>query len=265
MSVVEAAVQICAHQPVFPVLSTKAPATPHGFKDATRDPAEVRRLWREFPGPLIGSPTGAEWGVDVLDLDPRHGAAAWWEVNASRVPETRIYETRSKGWHLLFRHHDGIRNSAGKLGPGVDVRGEGGFVVLWHAAGFPRVSDAEVAPWPEWLIRSLTAVPVARDPAPAKSIKAEKRLIQRVIENAIYRVETATPGNRHYQLRAAACTIGGVLDCAGLSVADVVAVLVSAAQRAGAEDIKNAEKTAMWGVNRGRETPLAFVRGDDAR
>lgn len=261
MNELATALDLCGRMPVFPVLANKHPACPHGFKDAATDPDEVRHLWRRWPGPLIGCPTGERSGFDVLDLDPRHGAGAWWDRHAARVPETRIYETRSKGWHLLFRHQDGIRNSAGKLGPGVDVRGEGGYVILWHAAGFPTVSDADIADWPEWLIDAMTHRRV-HQVGPAKTLIAETKLIQRVIENAIYRVETATPGNRHYQLRAAACTIGGVLDAARLSASDVVSVLVSAAMRAGAEDARNAEKTALWGIERGRETPLSFVRTD---
>ena len=52
--------------PVFPCLANKKPATPHGFKDATADPAAIGELWRSHWGPLVGLPTGERSGLDVL-------------------------------------------------------------------------------------------------------------------------------------------------------------------------------------------------------
>jgi Bifunctional DNA primase/polymerase, N-terminal len=63
--------------PSFPCAANKRPATPHGFKEATTDPIELQELWRRFPGPLIGVPTGDFSGLDVLDIDPRHGGDSW--------------------------------------------------------------------------------------------------------------------------------------------------------------------------------------------
>lgn len=60
---------------VFPCKEDKTPATPHGFKDATRDPGKVPDLWRRYPGPLVGIVTGAISGISVLDLDAKHDAA----------------------------------------------------------------------------------------------------------------------------------------------------------------------------------------------
>ena len=45
--------------PVFPCRPNKKPYTEHGFKDATMDIAEVKALWKQYPGALIGIPTGA--------------------------------------------------------------------------------------------------------------------------------------------------------------------------------------------------------------
>jgi Bifunctional DNA primase/polymerase, N-terminal len=77
--------------PVFPCKETKAPATFKGFHAATRAPAEVQRLWKRFPGPLIGVPTGEASGFDVLDIDSaKHSeAVVWWMSNRqrSRAPE----------------------------------------------------------------------------------------------------------------------------------------------------------------------------------
>jgi hypothetical protein len=59
---------------------------------------------------------------DALDIDPRHGGDVWYAANLSRLPRTRTHQTRSGGLHILFDHADGVRSSAGKIAPGIDVR-----------------------------------------------------------------------------------------------------------------------------------------------
>jgi hypothetical protein len=151
--------------PVFPCsISTKRPATPHGFKDASNDPDEIRHLWRDHPGGLIGVPTGAITGFDVLDLDRKHETASrWWPENQLRMPVTRTHRTRSGGFHLLFEHAASVRCSAGKIALGVDTRADGGYVIWWPATGLPVLSDAPIAPWPEWLLESFR--PKSRPPS----------------------------------------------------------------------------------------------------
>ncbi|MGE5164412.1 MAG: bifunctional DNA primase/polymerase [Sphingobacteriales bacterium] len=59
--------------PCFPCLADKRPATPHGFKDATCDGDKLHVLWMRHPGPLVGVAAGEVSGLDILDIDPRHG------------------------------------------------------------------------------------------------------------------------------------------------------------------------------------------------
>jgi hypothetical protein len=140
-----------AGMPVFPCRANKTPTTPHGFKNAVTNSAAVRELWRQRPGPLIGVPTDAVSGINLLDLDfPRHPESrTWYDENRHRLPETRTHGTRSSGLHLLFKHDPSMRGSAGKIAPGVDTRGAGGYLIWWPAAGLPVLSDAPLAPWPE--------------------------------------------------------------------------------------------------------------------
>jgi hypothetical protein len=119
--------------PCFPCLASKAPACPNGFKAATTHAERLTSLWKRYPAPLIGVATGATSGIDVLDIDPRHNGDKWLSENAARLPISRIHHTRSGGWHILFKHRAGIRNSANKIAPGVDVRGDGGYVIWWPA------------------------------------------------------------------------------------------------------------------------------------
>ena len=143
--------------PVFPCIldgtkRDKSPATPHGFKDASCDPAAVRNLWCNYPGALVGVPTGGISGIDVLDIDPRHGGDKWLEAIRDRLPATRTHATRSGGYHLLFRHRSGMGCSASRIARGVDVRADGGYACWWPAAGSPtaRLASWPATCWPRW-------------------------------------------------------------------------------------------------------------------
>jgi hypothetical protein len=139
---------------VFPCHGDKSSATPYGFKDATAD--AITALWRRYPGPLIGIATGEISGIDALDLDVKHDAArAWWLAHRVQMPPTRTFRTRSGGVHFYFRHAPDVRNSAGKIALGVDVRGSGGFVISWFAAGLPCLNHVPPVPWPEWLLQLI--------------------------------------------------------------------------------------------------------------
>jgi hypothetical protein len=96
--------------------------------------------------------TGKASGIDVLDLDRKHRQAAeWWTAHRNNLPVTRIHRTRSGGMHLLLQHAPDMRCSASKIAPGVDIRGDGGYVIWWPIAGLPVLCQAALAPWPEWL------------------------------------------------------------------------------------------------------------------
>ena len=74
-----------------------------------------------------------------------------------------MHRTGGGGLHVIFRHHERVRNSSSKVASGVDVRGEGGFVIWWPAHGC-TVADALIAPWPTWLVRRLLKQPKRPEP-----------------------------------------------------------------------------------------------------
>jgi hypothetical protein len=166
---------------VFPVRSNKAPATPPGFKDARADPHAVRSLFEAHPGCGVGISTGAASGLLVLDIDPDAGgddALFDLERENGPLPDTVEVLTGGGGRHLYFAHPGGeIRSSAGKLGPGLDVRADGGYVVAppsphpagrryeWEVSHHP--DETTIAAAPGWLLelllpnaRSASAAPV---------------------------------------------------------------------------------------------------------
>lgn len=222
MSLHEAAAFLAQQWPVFACGPDKKPVTAHGFKDATRDPAAVATMFRRPGAALIGVPTGAASDLAVIDLDVKGGAGGleWLAANEARLPRTRRHRTRSGGVHLLFRYPADrtIRNSASKVAPGVDVRGEGGYIIAPPSDGYTIADDAMPAEMPAWLLDLLD--PPAPPPAARPVVAREWR-------------DTSAPGSR-YGLAAlqeeadAICNAGfgrqeATLNAAGLKIGALVA------------------------------------------
>lgn len=253
--------------PVFPCSKTKRPSIPkadpngRGFRAATIDQTQIRLMFDRTNAVLVGVPTGQASGFDVLDLDYRNGATEWEEENSHRLPETRTHQTMSGGRHLLFRHVDGVRNSASKktLANGIDVRGDGGYVIFPPSAGYTVVHDVEIAEWPDWLLELVLRHAAAEDrvsrPAGYKSPEISSKRLDGLSKAIIGRVASAPDGAKHYTLRNAALSLGGIQEAANLSDSDAVKMLLNALN-GSVQDWKVAEETALWGLKNGRLKPL---------
>jgi putative DNA primase/helicase len=164
---------------VFPCLpSDKRPATPRGFHDATTNSATIARWWGARPY-NIGIATGPLSGLWVLDLDGPEADLG------GELPAT-LEASTGRGRHLYFADRTGLPSSAGRIAPGVDARGVGGYVVgppSLHSSGtrYAWRNDLPLAPVPDWLVRlahrppstseraSAGIWPPAGSPAPAES------------------------------------------------------------------------------------------------
>jgi hypothetical protein len=140
-------------QALFPCKPNKAPYTLQGFKDATTDLDEIDAWFERWPNALIGVPTGARFWV--LDVDAKHGGEktlADLEAKYGALPRTWKVRTPSGGLHLCFLPAEGVLCSAGKLGPGLDVRGFGGYVISAPSPGYVVESRAPMVEAPPWLL-----------------------------------------------------------------------------------------------------------------
>ncbi|MFF2945201.1 bifunctional DNA primase/polymerase [Streptomyces niveus] len=163
----------------------------HGVHDATTDPAGVRALFAAAPWAtgygiacgrtphhLIGvdldiTPTGrtrtGEWGSTPALAEPTPDSVAALQQLAFQhlftLPETVVVLTPSGGRHIWLSGPAGVTvpNSAGRLAPGIDVRGAGGYLVgpgSVTARGAYRLAPGSAgltpAPCPRALLRLLT-------------------------------------------------------------------------------------------------------------
>ena len=226
--------------PVFPVGHSKIPTCPRGLNAATCDAVEVRTLWRDHPGPLIGVRTGSASGLDCLDLDTtRHPeAAAWHAEHVARLPITRTHQTRSGGLHILFRHLPSLRCSTSKVARGVDVKAEAGCFTWWPANGFPVPVRGPVAGWPAWLAELLTEPPMpAFSPAERATLPADAgrraRYIDAAVRQSIQAVATAGEGQRNATLNRETFGLSRFIATGDLSADDVATVMATGAREAG--------------------------------
>src|SRR5579862_8194175 len=150
-------------------------------KEASTQSGEIRKWWRRWPEANIGIATGRASNLVVIDIDGEKGQnslrllcdAHGWQ------PDTLTVRT-GHGMHLYFRCGQlAIKNSAGSLGEGVDVRGEGGYVVAppsKHVSGVhyhwenPQRVMAEV---PAWLTSATPGASLAAE-VPAEDLRREQ-------------------------------------------------------------------------------------------
>lgn len=154
----------------------KHPKTKNGVKDATKEEGQIKAWWKRWPSANIGIATGAESGLVVLDVDTKdgkdgEGSLRVLEAEHGKLPDTAESCTGGGGRHEFYQYPGGatIGNAVG-LAPGLDVRGEGGYVCAppsLHASGrryeweIAHGPNTKLAAWPKWLLNSAAQAPAA--------------------------------------------------------------------------------------------------------
>ncbi len=190
----------------------KHPRTRHGLADATTDPRRVAGWWRRWPDANIGVATGGDAGIVVIDVDPPDGEPSLQRLAADRpLPDTLTARTGSGGRHLVFAYPQAghsVRNRAG-MRPGLDVRGDGGYVVVppsAHASGRAYAwleQDLPPAQLPGWLLAQIS-LPRLAEPWPCPPPRSPAtawgtRYGRRALEDELARLSAARPGGRNDQ------------------------------------------------------------------
>jgi hypothetical protein len=157
---------------VFPLRpKSKTPALKRWPELATSEEKTIREWWEDNPRYNIGIATGKRSGIFVFDIDlPKGGGKSLRrlleEAGEEKLPHTAVQIT-AHGNHS-FCQHPGfpVKNSTGKIAPGVDIRGDGGYIVVapsihpdteepyqWREHRDPW--SVEILPGPDWLIEKI--------------------------------------------------------------------------------------------------------------
>lgn len=238
---------------------------------ATTDPDRIRRAWSARPYG-IGLACGPSRLV-VVDLDTpktggagRDGLAVLAELaaaHAATIDPTFTATTGRGGTHLYYRHPDtgpALRNTAGTLGPMVDTRAHGGYVVAPGStvAGRPYTVDLDTdpAPLPAWLAALLAPAPLPPQRPVVVDLPADRSgaYVRSAIDRETARVTAAPAGERNRSLYIAAVALGQLTAGGALAEADAQSVLEQAAASAGLGRVETA-RTIRSGLAAGSRRP----------
>jgi hypothetical protein len=200
--------------PVFPCTmdrnGKKRPTCKRGFKDAACDPGQIRELWEEHTGELVGVATGHASGILAIDLDTaKHPEAIdWFDANHNRMPITQTHMTQSGGIHLLYRWVEGLGSTAGKICKGIDSRGNNGFIVWWPSANFPIYNEWEIAECPAFILEVLRDKP-RRTVSPRRPLRHQPQpVVDAAIKGILRKVANAPHGIKTNTLFWGSCRMG---------------------------------------------------------
>jgi hypothetical protein len=247
MTLLESALQYARRGwPVFPCdPTTKKPLTRHGLKDATIDASTIRKWWDQFPDAMIAVTTGAKSGFWALDLDldaekGHDGIAALATLGA--LPETITQTTPRGGVHSFFKWDSArpVKNSASKVGPGIDIRGAGGYVIM---AGSLR-ADGRAYQWrnppdrfdladaPPWLYEAIGRAQPEPDlrskDETFNASSAPDGTAAQILERACQRVASTANGKRNDALNRASFALGRLIGQGSLQRGAVEDALLAA-------------------------------------
>ena len=224
---------------LLPVKADKTPLTPHGLKDASGDPVVIEGWGRRWPF--------AEWGwalpatVVAIDIDVKPGRNGYQDFKHLQGCDPRDImtpsaSTPSGGMHLFYEAEKPYRNRVAIEGTAIDIRAEGGYVVLpGHKNGrrwINKLRTTPLAPAPAWLDIALKETPSASGCPCLPSLASEP------LEREQALASSSAPAQQSSRARAASRTtpdtgnasiIGAMIGRGDLDYATAFTALVAAA------------------------------------
>lgn len=246
----------------------KHPRVPGGLRAATTDPSTIAAWWARWPAANVAVRTGEVSGLVVIDVDPPHGGDASLRRLVERygaLPAGAVVRTGSGGLHLYLAHPGGrIANDTGtRFGPGIDVRGDGGYVIAppsRHRSGaryeWTR-PPGELPPMPGWMLDRLRPAERPATPSPVRPDASPGRIgawARAALDGEIARVHGSAVGSRNHTLNRAAFSLGQLVGAGALDAAEVETHLLAAATGIGLGE-REARRTIGSGLVAGTRHP----------
>ena len=266
--------------PVLPFLAkSKRPAVKNGLYDATTDMVALKQIFSEAPArefrsqnwlPVRHFCARHRWTVgkrSLLKLIKKHGP----------LPKTVTVQT-ANGEHRYFRCEERvIRNSAGRIGEGLDIRGDGGYVVgpgSIHPSGTKyrfkvgrSLEDRHIARPPAWLLdlivqKNLSSAATDSTAVGSKVSARVQAYVTAAFERELDRLERAPNHQRNHCLNRCAFKLGQLLPYSTMTAEDCSRRLAEIAKRIGLDDSEIAP-TIRSGLTAGCQNPrpLNFLKG----
>lgn len=257
--------------PVFPCSpNSKIPfAGTSGCKEATTSIEQITSWWTRWPDANVAMATGSTSGLYVVDIDVPSSALM------TQLPLTWIAQTRSGGWHYIYRLPDGLRlaNTAKKspnaIHPEADTRGEGGYIVVYPSTidgkAYAWHNDVEPVELPQWIMDKVKP-PETLSLALARPLYrlTSTSWAQRALDEECRTVSSTGEGGRNQVLVRAAFKVGQIVGAGHLSGAVAADELLSAALSSGLsqrESISTIKRGIDAGIAKPR-SPLETTRND---
>lgn len=245
---------------VFPIKPRgKTPITQHGCLDATDDAEQIAAWWDKTPDANIGVATGPTSGLLVVDLDGPEAENSWTAILSGRDATTAEVAT-SNGRHLYYRTALTVGNTAKKLGPGIDTRGRGGYVVAppsIHPSGvaYAWLNRVRVAQAPAWLEQILNPPPAPPRHLPSPHAGAAVDAYGRAaLTRILDELARSGQGTRNDALNRAAYQCGRLIAAGRLTHAIAEADLEHTALAIGLDQHETAA-TIRSGITSGTNNP----------
>ena len=212
--------------------------TCHGFYAATTEPDRIAAMLGTVAGGLLAIRTGTVSGLCVVDIDPRNGG----QLDRDLMTPTAAVATGGGGWHLYYRHPGGptLPELPGRAG--VDIKGDGGYVVAPPSVhpGTRRpyrwAGDRAVTEMAPALRTALTPPPPAAAPALTAPLSAPGgRPISspdRLLAANLRAVRNAPKGRRRVTLYGAARGVARMVAAGVITHTDALAALTEAGRAA---------------------------------
>lgn len=240
--------------PIFPVAlinGRKVPLIKDWANKATTDPDQIAAWQNQYRDriKIWGVPTGSRTGILALDVDVKTEGFKTLQDQGIQLPDTRSQRTLSGGMHYLYQYPTDGELYANRIGfmPGLDVRGEGGFI------GYYAIDDKPMAPPPEFLRQAAIKRPIELT---GETYSIPPEMAQRELEEALQNIREAPEGASNETLNKEAFRIGQLVAAGSYTKEQVEPYIMAAAiERKGEATRKECEFSMESGLSSGMGQP----------